>query len=157
MSDKRYALEAAESLRRGRRSAAEHELGLAKAALEQAEHGLEQERHALQAQLAASAAAALLTTGAGSALELKRAASYAQRTAAGAREQRSLLAKAQARVDAQQLGLQHAQRSLAEARAGERVIERDRERWQDQQRRELEKKEQLEVEERIARSQPDDK
>jgi hypothetical protein len=101
----------------------------------------------LDALLAAGGDGPLAATGETSVLDLQRAAAYAARHAHATRRMRARLAQAQTDVDERTVALQRAQQALGEAHAGERVIERDRERWQNEQRREHERAEQLEMDE----------
>lgn len=148
MSRKRYAWEAVESLRRGRRTESEIELARAHTELGQANSELERAEQALRTQLEARIETQWIATGVSSGLELQRVAAHAARSARDTRRLRALVAQAKTRVAERATALQRAQHALGQARAGERVIERDRERWQDEQRRELERREQLEVDER---------
>jgi hypothetical protein len=149
VAGKRYPWEAAGSLRQGHRLKAERALSLAQAELEQARVELSLAQQTLQARLDDAKdvkAGSAVASDESSMLELQRVAAYAQRQAETTRRARARLTRAQACAAEREAALQRAQLALGEARAGERVIERDRERFQREQRREIEHAEELELE-----------
>jgi hypothetical protein len=150
VSGKRYAWEAVESLRRGHKTAAEGALATAQRELAQAEGELERVELLLRAEREAGHAASLLAMSESSGLELQRAAAYAARRESEHRELLAVRARAARCVSERRDALERAKHALAEAHGQERVIERDRERWQGEQRREREQRESHEVEERAA-------
>jgi hypothetical protein len=151
----RYPREDAERLRAAQRGGAELELARASAELERARAELARTDAALAAELAAHPPAPADALGPTSALELQRTAAFARRHADKVRALREELSRAQQRVARQEATLASAQAALSLARAGERVIERDRARFEGEQRRARQQAEQLDVEEHIDRSRND--
>jgi hypothetical protein len=148
VSGKRYAWDAVASVRSAHKTAADAALAAAQRELQRAEAELARIEQLLQAQRDAVYVASLLATGQSSGLELQRAAAHAARCASEEKDLRALHVRAVACVRERREALEHAQLALAEAHGKQRVIERDRERWQGEQRREREQRELHEVEER---------
>jgi hypothetical protein len=152
LADKRYKWEAAQSLQKARRAKAERDLADAKRELAAArtEHASAEQR--LREHL--DAAPAELQAGArqDSALELQRAAAFALRHARTKQELRAGCARARAQVAQLETAARNAEQALAQAHEAQRAIEHDRERWQAEQRRELEQLEQLEQQESATRA-----
>jgi hypothetical protein len=151
----RYPQQAAERLRNAQRGGAELALAQANTELNAAYNALARAQAALDAHRAAAPQAPAGSEGPIDALELQRAAAYAQRHTEHMRVLQQRVEHAQAQVTQRTAALCAAQDALAQARAGERVIERDRERFESAQRRAREQAEQLEVEERIDSSRND--
>jgi hypothetical protein len=147
VASSRYPLEAVVSARRGARMRAEGELGTALRVLARRE----QERAEVAAELAAHLATAPSAESGrpgqrSSGLELQRMAAYAERHARSARTLRDALARADAAVSSARQAVQQAQAALAGAHGQEQVIERDRIRFQQAQRRAADQAEQDEQE-----------
>jgi hypothetical protein len=151
----RYPLQIAERMREAERAAAERALSdalaaerTARAALDHAERVLgahADERPAVEAALLGGGAAI-------GALELQRRAAFAQRHADEARALRERCGAARDALAACEAARRAAQDAFGRARANQRAIERDHARFDAAQRRELLHAEQVEVEERLARS-----
>jgi hypothetical protein len=142
-------------LRSAQRGGAELALARANAELEHARGELARAEAALAAELAARPDAPADGIGAIGALELQRAAAFSQRHAHAARVLREQVQRACARVAELAAAADAAQAGLAQAHAGERVIERDRERFESAQRRARDHAEQHELEEHAERSRND--
>lgn len=151
----RYPQQAAERLRNAQRGGAELALAQASSELNAAQEALARAQAALDAHRAAAPLAPAGAEGPIDALELQRAAAFAQRHSERSRVLQQRVQQAQALVTQRTAAVSAAQDALAQARADERVIERDRERFESVQRRAREQAEQLEVEERIDRSRKD--
>ena len=144
-----YPRHAAERMRAARRAEAEQALARAQATREAAQGRLEQAEAELCQQCAVAPAPPAEASGAIAALALQRIAAYAERHATRTRVLEQQVREARAHMAACAAAVDAARAALAEARAGERVIERDRERFERGQRRAREHGEQLEVEERL--------
>jgi hypothetical protein len=148
----RYPREAAERLRAAQRGGAEHTVAQATADLSAAQDALARAQAELDAHRAQQPATPAAAQGPIDALELQRGAAFAQRHTERTRALRARVQQAQTRVAQCAAGVSAAQDALASAHAAERVIERDRARFESARRREREQAEQLEVEERIDRT-----
>ncbi|MFI5309570.1 MAG: hypothetical protein ACHQ53_19595 [Polyangiales bacterium] len=150
MSEARYSLEAAQRLRQSEQARAEFELATATRTLVAARALVEQAMIALRAHSDGERARASAPPSPQRALDLQREAAFAlARTREQARLQQAL-EQARERVRAAQFELAAAERALARRHADARVIERDREHWEREQRREHERAEQSEVEDQLA-------
>lgn len=139
----RYRFEAAETLKQSRRADAEHALARGQRELTQATATLEQSRHALAEHLRGAPAEPAQPA---RALDLQRAAAFATRHAEVARTLRGHVGQAEAELARRKTQLEQLQHALGGAHAEQQLIERDRQRFEQAQRRELEQAEQLERE-----------
>jgi hypothetical protein len=142
-------LEAAQRLRQSEQARAGLELAAATQALAVARAQVEHALAALHAHRDGAKVPAPARPGPQRALDLQREAAFAL---GHAREQERLqrtVEHARERVRTVQAELSVAERALARRHADARVIERDRERWEREQRREHERAEQSEVEDQL--------
>jgi len=143
----RYPLDAVVSARRGARMRAEGELAGSLRALARSEQARAEAAAQLAAHVAAAPAAEPERPGVrSSGLELQRSAAFAHRHASVARALRAALARADAALTQAREEVRRAQAALAGAHGQEQVIERDRARFQQSQRRAAEQAEQDEQE-----------
>ncbi|HMI90144.1 MAG TPA: hypothetical protein VK509_02220 [Polyangiales bacterium] len=147
MASSRYPLDAVASARRAARTRAEGELAGALRALARSEQTRAEAAERLAEHAAAAPAAeperpVLHASG----LELQRAAAYAHRQASTARALRAALEREDEAVTQAQAEVRRAQAALAAAHGQEQLIERDRERFLQAQRRAAERAEQDEQE-----------
>ena len=143
----RYRWQSAETLKQAQRAAAERALALAERALARAVDEAAEAQRALAEHGARAPASTALDAGVERALELQRAVAYTRRHAERERALRAQLSQAQAQVVLQQAAVAASQASLAAAHTGEQTIERDRERFEREQRKRAEQGEQHELDE----------
>jgi hypothetical protein len=151
VASERYPLHAAERLRSAQRARAEHVWLEAQAECARAGADVAHAERLL-AEHAAEQLEMPTVPASTSALELQRAAAFAQRRAAQARVLRERLSAARARAGEHERALREAQHALAEARSGERLLEQDRARFEGALRREREQAEQVEIDEQVEQS-----
>jgi hypothetical protein len=147
VSDTRYKWHAAETLKQAQRAAATRALAQAERALARAIDDAAEAQRALAEHDARAPTSQAFDDGATRALELQRAAAYAEHHGELARALRAQLANAQAQVIALQAAVGRDRTALATAHAGEQAIERDRERFEREQRKRAEQSEQRELDE----------
>jgi hypothetical protein len=150
VAERRYSLEAAETLRQAERAQAEGALAKASEAVRGAQAEVERALAAQRAQRQ-SAPAVRPDSGLQRALDLQRQAAFELQRAERHERLRREVELARQGLHAAQAELRAAERALAERHADASVIERDRERWQREQRRGQERAEQAELDERLAR------
>ena len=147
MASSRYPLDAVVSVRRGERMRAEGELASALGEQARAERARSEAAQALAAHEASAPAAEAERPGQrSSGLQLQRAAAFAERQARTARELRAKLARAESALIAAQEQVRRARAALASAHGAEQLIERDRTRFEQAQRRAAERAEEDEQE-----------
>ena len=146
-SQPRYRWHAAETLKGAQRAKAALELARAERTLAGALADAAEAERALAEHVARAPAAATSEDGTMHAFELQRAAVYLDRHGEQARALRAELTRARAHVEALQATVVQSRAALAAAHEGEQAIERDRERFERDQRRRAEQGEEREIEE----------
>jgi hypothetical protein len=157
----RYPLRAAQALRKSETERARRDVERAAAELAQAERELTVAREALQRQQeiarsagepAPTASSRSPTANVGTALELQREATFAARQIERARELRAAADAAQARVAERRALVSQRKQGLSSAHGAEQVLQRDAERFEQQERKRAETREQHEHDERRGRT-----
>jgi len=144
-SEPRYRWQAAETLKQAQRASAALELAQAERALAQGVQDAAEAEHRLGEHVARAPATPVDRTM--RAFDLQLAAAHLARHAEQARALRAEVARAQAQVAALQAIVLQRRTALAAAHEGERAIERDRGRFERDQRKRAEQGEQRDIEE----------
>ena len=151
MEGKRYPLQTAQRLRHGEQPQAEGALAVAVRALERAQQSRADAEQALNAHLAGMPTAASVDLGAAqSAIDVQRAAAFAQRTALTTRRLRAVLDAADVTLARSQAAVAEAQQALARAHGRAQVIDRDRARFEQDAQRSAREAEWSELDDQLA-------
>jgi chromosome segregation ATPase len=146
-SEPRYRWHAVETLKGAQRANAALELARAERTLARAVEDAADAERALAEHAAQAPDATTSEEGTMRAFELQRAAAYLDRHGEQARALRVELTRARAHVEALQATIVQRRATLAAAHEGEQAIERDRERFERDQRKRAEQGEERELEE----------